>query len=94
MGYPSINTANCGGGIAVNGADKLTQMEDGTILETRHHLALNRINDYLLSNDHGFFDTWRRISLLRVTINNGTITGNKAVLTGHKVNNDHMQRTA
>ena len=43
-----------------------------------------------LSNDRGSYpeSTWRRFFPTKVTINNGTITGNHAVLTGHKVNND------
>ena len=46
--------------------------------------------EYLLSNDRGSYpeSTWRRFFPTKVTINNGTITGNHAVLTGHKVNND------
>jgi len=90
-GTISNNTANSlGGGIAVNGAGQLT-MEGGTISGNKAPFGGGiGINDYLLSNDRGSYpeSTWRRFFPTKVTINNGTITGNHAVLTGHKVNND------
>ena len=90
-GTISNNTANSlGGGIAVNGAGQLT-MEGGTISGNKAPFGGGiGINDYLLSNDRGSYpeSTWRRFFPTKVTINNGTITGNHAVLTGRKVNND------
>lgn len=66
-------------------------MEGGTISGNKAPFGGGiGINDYLLSNDRGSYpeSTWRRFFPTKVTINNGTITGNHAVLTGHKVNND------
>ena len=66
-------------------------MEGGTISGNKAPFGGGiGINDYLLSNDRGSYpeSTWRRFFPTKVTINNGTITGNHAVLTGRKVNND------